>query len=95
MYKSVLVNGGFPKTDSSYGPSATCVGHFGGSGALAAEDRPGICSLLLTNNFSHASHFYNRRPIMNTQTVRKSLLKSKLTPTEGVPKKYIEQPLRS
>ena len=37
MYKSVLVSGGFPKTDSSYGPSATCVGHFGGSGALATH----------------------------------------------------------
>ena len=68
------------KTDSSFGPGATGVGHFGGSGPLATQGAVGICSLLLNNNFSRASHFYNPRRIMNAQTVRKPLHKSRPTP---------------
>ena len=73
------------KRDSSYGPGAACAQHFACSGSL-----PAACQLaILTNSFSHASHFYNRRPIMNTQTGRKSSPKSKLTTTRGVPWKCI------
>ena len=75
------------KTDSSFGPGATGVGHFGGSGPLATQGAVGICSLLLTNNFSHASHFYNRRRIMNAQAVRKPLHKTRLTPTRPLTQK--------